>query len=604
MRLFILLICLVFSQLIYGQSTTIPLNRESYHIVDRLEILNGHSDIHTSVKGFRRDAVNDFVTGLKNSNSSLSNLDVLDIQYILDDSNEYSSGEDRSSAETGEYKKKYVDSLFYTVEETKSNSTVNNSGIIERKPFLKHFFKTPANFYELNNDFLKLRVNPVLNIKFGADLESSDNENSEGFVYQNTRGIEVRGLIDDKVYFYTNIHENQGRFNDFINERIGQFDAIPGFGNFKNFPSSVSDRFNGFDFPNSQAYVGVNVSKHVGIELGHGRHFIGNGYNSLLLSDYANNYFYLKFSTKVWKLHYQNIFAELAPISTITNQGDVLLPKKYMATHYLSFKPRKNIEIGLFETVIFARPNQFEFQYLNPVILYRTVEFFLDSPDNVLIGLNGNWNFLNRFSLYGQLILDEFLLSELTGGSGWWANKYGTQLGLKYVNVAGIDHLDAQVEYNVVRPYTYGQRRELEGFPDFSVSNYSHFAQPLAHPLGANFREAVFILRYKPIKNLNIQGRFMYASYGDSVDGDHWGNNILRPNNQRVQDFGNEIGQGVGTTVTQLGLDVSYSFFHNYSVDFQVLLRNKGSELNEFDLKTSYFGGGIRANISNLKIDY
>jgi len=108
------------------------------------------------------------------------------------------------------------------------------------------------------------------------------------------------------------------------------------------------------------------------------------------------------------------------------------------------------------------------------------------------------------------------------------------------------------------------------------------------------------------MNKLSFNGRFLYASYGDSVDGTHWGNNILRPNNQRPDDmdFGNKIGQGVSTTVTQLGLDVSYEFFHNYNFDLHLLLRNKDSALDDFDLKTSYFGAGIRANISNLKIDY
>ncbi len=603
MRWFLVLFSITFTFSLLSQSSSISLGNDAYHIHDRLEIKTGSSDIFSSIKGFSRKDIVAYCEKLLTSEANLSKQDLLDIKYLLDDSNEYQSGNMSSGSDDSEdYTKKFVDSLFYTIEETKGEETNQKSILVsQRKPVLKYFFKTPANFFEINNEYLKLRLNPVVNIKFGKDLDDNDK-----IIYQNTRGIEIRGLIDDKVYFYTNLHENQGQFNDFINERIDSSYAIPGFGNYKTFTSSVSDKFNGKDFPNSQAYVGVNVSKHIGIELGHGRHFLGNGYNSLLLSDYANNYFYLKFSTKVWKLHYQNIFAELAPISTKLNSGDNLLPKKYMATHYLSFKPRENIEIGLFETIMFARENHFEFQYLNPVILYRTVEFFLDSPDNVLIGLNGKWNMFKKFSLYGQLILDEFLLSELKERTGWWANKYGIQLGLKYIDVLGIDHLDLQAEYNVVRPYTYGQRRELEGFPDYSVSNYSHFNQPLAHPLGANFREAVFLLKYKPINALSINGRFIYAAYGDSVDGVHWGNNILRPNNQRPEnmDRGNEIGQGVSTTVTQLGLDVSYSFFHNYSLDLHLLLRNKDSELDDFDLKTSYFGGGIRANISNLKIDY
>ena len=80
------------------------------------------------------------------------------------------------------------------------------------------------------------------------------------------------------------------------------------------------------------------------MELGHGRHFIGNGMRSLLLSDFSNNYFYLKFNTRVWKLNYQNLFAELSAVSANQLPGDLLLNKKYMASHYLSFRPRKTLK--------------------------------------------------------------------------------------------------------------------------------------------------------------------------------------------------------------------------------------------------------------------
>jgi hypothetical protein len=101
--------------------------------------------------------------------------------------------------------------------------------------------------------------------------------------------------------------------------------------------------------------------------------------------------------------------------------------------------------------------------------------------------MDAKWNFLKRFQLYGQLMLDEFVFSELvTNNQGWWANKYGIQAGLKYIDAFGIDHLDLQAEYNQVRPYTYTHRD--------SSAYYAHYDTPLAHPLGANFKELIFKL--------------------------------------------------------------------------------------------------------------
>ncbi|MEZ4949696.1 MAG: hypothetical protein R2784_09960 [Saprospiraceae bacterium] len=35
-------------------------------------------------------------------------------------------------------------------------------------------------------------------------------------------------------------------------------------------------------------------------------------------------------------------------------------------------------------------------------------------------------------------MFDEFKFDELTANTGWWANKFGWQLGLKYMDVLGV----------------------------------------------------------------------------------------------------------------------------------------------------------------------
>jgi hypothetical protein len=275
-----------------------------------------------------------------------------------------------------------------------------------------------------------------------------------------------------------------------------------------------------------------------------------------------------------------------------------------MATHYLAFKPNDKIELGFYEAVVFSRQNQFELQYLNPVILYRTVEQFLDSPDNVLIGLNGKWNFSKKGQFYGQIIIDEFKIGELTSGTGWWANKYGYQIGLKYLNLANIDHLDAQLELNTIRPYTYTHRDTLNGNNQFSNASYSHYNQPLAHPAGANFREILTQLRYKVNDNLFLRGRFMYTNMGDDRETENWGGNILSPNTTREQDYDNNIGQGQNTKVKLLGLDVSYKLFHNYFLDLNLLYRRSKSDLDIQNFDTKYIGGGLRINLGQRDLDY
>ena len=458
------------------------------------------------------------------------------------------------------------------------------------------FYKNKAHFFELQEQDFQLTINPILNLQLGRDTENQQN------VFNNTRGLELWGELDQKLYFYSSLYENQSNFLNYINLFIDKYNSIPGQGNYKEFNSRIFNIDNSYDYGNAQAYLGYRISKHSHLEIGHGRHFIGNGMRSLLLSDFANNYFYLKFGFRVWKIQYQSIFAELNTGSSRTNPGDELLPKKYKATHYLSYKPSPKLEFGFFETVVFSRENHFEFQYLNPVILYRTVEFFLDSPDNVLIGLNANWHAFPKTSLYGQLILDELRTNELFARNGWWANKFGYQIGLKHFDILGIKNLDTQLELNRVRPFTYSHNITSDVFPDFSVSSYSHNNQALAHPLGANFTEVIFKLRYQPIQKLILNARYIYSVVGKDNDSNS-GSDILINNASRDGDFNHSLHQGAKSTINIIDLSLSYELFHSFFLDGFIKKRTDKNEVFQ-DINTLFFGTGIRYNISNRQIDY
>ena len=120
--------------------------------------------------------------------------------------------------------------------------------------------------------------------------------------------------------------------------------------------------------------------------------------------------------------------------------------------------------------------NGFDINYLNPVIFLRPVEFSINSPDNILIGLNFRYNLTSKSNLYSQIVLDEFTINEMRENNGYWANKYGYQLGYKCFDFLNLPNLTFHIERNYVRPYTYSHWNE---------SNYGHYNEELAHPLGS-----------------------------------------------------------------------------------------------------------------------
>ena len=272
-------------------------------------------------------------------------------------------------------------------------------------------------------------------------------------LFINRRGIRVQGSVDQRLFFHTDIIETQLSVPAYVHDYVDLNQTFPGAGLYKIYNSKILKINGAYDFLIAEAAVEYNLSKHIEISLGHGRHFIGSGIRSLFLSDFSAPHFFLQINTNVWKLHYQNLFTELSPES-LGDQGNHLIEKKYMAAHYLSINLKKNWNVGIFESVVFARKSGFELQYLNPVILYRFIEHSLGSPDNVFIGLHSNVLLANKFSLYGQMLLDEFILKEFFSSKGWWGNKYAFQVGCKYINAFNIQNLYLQLEYNQVRPYT------------------------------------------------------------------------------------------------------------------------------------------------------
>jgi hypothetical protein len=586
----------------FAQGVTLPLGNDAYPIIDRLEIKTGiPTPIHTTHKGYTRKDVTDYAYKLDTSATPLSVLDRKDLYYIFRDNNEWLVTPEDPKTLAEKRVASVVPSkdgvVWYSGKSQIATSAEDARYTMTKRPLLKYFYRTPANFFEGDKKKFYLRVNPILNFQLGKSKADSSS-----IVFQNTRGIEVRGGIDDRLYFYTNILETQQRFPDFITQRVERDQAIPGANTYKPYKSSVYKKLsNGYDYLNAFGYIGFNLTQHIGLQFGHGNNFLGNGYRSLFLSDYADGYLYLKANTRIWKFDYQNIFAELG---ASTSLASAVIPKKYLAAHHFNYKILPNLQVGLFEAIIYSRDNpkhKTEWSYFNPIIFYRSIEHRVGSPDNAMVGVDGKWNFLHHFSIYGQLLLDEFLFSEVKKQEGWWANKYGIQAGLKYVNVANIDHLDAQAEFNLVRPFTYSH---------FDGSNYSNYNQPLAHPAGSNFKEYIFRLRYQPIQPLVLEARAIYSDGGEDPVGKNYGNNILLDYNTRTPvnvitpDEGYYIGVGNATKITTIALDASYQFWHNYYADLHFFQRKKDSSDNKFDLNTTYFGGGFRVNIGQKRIEF
>jgi hypothetical protein len=316
------------------------------------------------------------------------------------------------------------------------------------------------------------------------------------------------------------------------------------------------------------------------------KNFIGEGSRSLFLSDYGKAYPFGMIRTKFWRLEYSMIyqfFKEETPKGWLNKNG---------ATHYISFNVTKWLNVGVFETVVFLPKDTmlnrgYDAEYLNPSVFFRPQEYSMGSSDNVLLGASFSAKHKSHM-LYGQFILDEFFLAEIKAKSGWWANKYGGQVGIKgRIKKQGIP-LFYRIEYNVLRPYTYAHLN--------SGQNYGNLGTVLAHPLGANFMEILGEVKAQKGK-WNAK---LFASYfllGLDKAGFSYGGNIYQAYTNRPYDYGHFIGQGKGNNGVRALLQVGYCL--HPSTNLNAFIENQFRYDSAFD-RYSFIGLiGIRSQLWN-----
>lgn len=525
MRFFLCLFTiLVTYSSVSAQSTFVPYNRDYYHLIDRFQIKyqDKQNLFPATFKPVRRSDLSTFLNHVKTKYDSLSPQDQFNFEYLYNDNWQW----------------------------TKSEYNVND------KSWWNLAYDKKSDFLFYESEKVSLRINPV------ADFLVGNDGNQDGTVYTNTRGIEAQGMIDNKIGFYTFLTTTQARFADYVSDRVLSARAFPNEGFWK------EDR-NVYDLTHARGYFTFNITPSIDVQAGYDKNFIGNGLRSMVLSDFSSPYLFLKINTRLGPFQYTNLFAELTEDIIFGGGGpaDGDYPNKYMAFHRLGVNITPNFELGLYETIIAPEAN---INYFNPIVFYRAIEQQRGSPDNILLGMDFRWNIKNRYQIYGQFLLDEFLIEELRSGDGSWRNKFGVQLGGKYIDAFDIATLDLQAEFNLARPYFYAYET-----PALSYTNYRN---PLAHPLGANFREVVLTARYQPINKLYVTGKIIRSTGGEDDQNLNYGGNLLLSTDTRIGDTGNSIGQGVGYTNTYVELSGSYMLVNNLFIDARFIYRNFESD--------------------------
>jgi len=443
------------------------------------------------------------------------------------------------------------------------------------------------------NDKFSIAVNPLFDLLFAYDLQKKETVFETGF------GGSLEATFWNKVGLGFSYRAYRGDPVSYARDRITHNLEVPGYSKAEGLNNKLiqSQEFD--------AYLNITPNEYISLEGGYGNQFWGDGYRSFFLSNNASSYPYFKFTLDFWRIKYVYLFSVMkyGSYDLASDAFDISDPqKKYGVFHYLSIDAAKWFQFGFFEGVMWKRADStgvrgVEWNYLNPVVFIRPVEFALGSPDNVILGMNFKFKLGDRNQLYTQLILDDLDIGSAREGSGFYRTKVAFQVGYRSYDLFKVEHLDFQTEFNMARPYVFAHKTPEQ--------NYAHLNQALAHPLGANFWEWLVFVKYRKDRwtaALNFQWARQGGDDLTNPDNNHNGSNIfvsdyeIVDNIQENLDFayGNEFLQGVLNDITKVEVSGGYLLNPKLNMHLDVFVQHRVRNIPDFDVSEKNTLIGIR----------
>jgi hypothetical protein len=458
----------------------------------------------------------------------------------------------------------------------------NRKSWVSRKLFNEHLFDVKTKEYTFYADYLS-------DLQVGRDITGKKNTNL------NTRGYQLGGTVGSKFFFYSSGYENSGKFPAYFNNLINKLHFVPGQAYDRSFGVGDSK-----DWSYGTAIVSYTPIKQLNITLGEDKTFIGDGYRSLLLSDYAAPYPLLRLTANLGKVQYMVMWTYMGSDTIHKFDGFGSNRRKWGVFHYLDWNVNKRLSIGFFNALIAAEADNngnlhgFDLNYINPVILSSSLGSSSPIPDNSFFGFTAKYKIFDKTAVYGQLMIDRFSAGSFLSGSNYASNTSGLQLGIRGADLFKVTNLNYLIEYNAVKPYTYGSTSQ--------ITNYTQYDEPLGDPLGANFREFIGMVNYS-IGKFDFTGQVNYAKYGLDPIGLNFGKDV---NQVFVPSIAKNSGieQGIVTTLYYGEGTVSYLINPRYNLRLELgaLLREEKNELGS--QKATVFTFGLRSSFRNLYHDF
>ena len=159
---------------------------------------------------------------------------------------------------------------------------------------------------------------------------------------------------------------------------------------------------------------------------------------------------------------------------------------KILSAHRLDLNLWSRFRLGIAESVLISS-DAFQLRLLNPFSIYTVVEpsgldtnqnSVKDSQGNLLISGDLEVQLWQNYSIYCELMVDDFqprygIQSHLN-----WASKFGVQLGTFVIDPFGIRNSDLRIEYAFINQFAYTHNRPINA--------YTHYDKVIGHEIGTD----------------------------------------------------------------------------------------------------------------------
>lgn len=182
---------------------------------------------------------------------------------------------------------------------------------------------------------------------------------------------------------------------------------------------------------------------------------------------------------------------------------------KYLATHSLTFKPVKGLDISLGESVVYS--DRFEFVYFIPVMFFKLADHYISRHNNSvgdntqLFASVSSRNHLPNTHLYASLFIDEITITNIFN-SERQRNHLGFTLGSSIVDLP-INNLSLTLEYSKIFPFVYNHF--------IQTTTYQSASYDLGHWMGDNADQIYASLEYRFFRGLKTKFWTQYIRKGD-----------------------------------------------------------------------------------------